>query len=235
MAAKPDVKSPTAFRKVAPAHGTPLTASTASAASAGALTGASAASQDATNEAIAAWMCEQGRRDEATAGAMVWAAREGHLKIVQWLHAARGATFNEDTAAAAALGGNNPHLTAEARFAVLKWLRSKGCAWNSHVTLNAAKTGFLAMLTWARDNGCVVDQYTPMWVAEAGHTRILQYLATFMKFDADVCSGAARGGHGNTLRWLRETAKAPWDAARVKLEATRRGDANVLHYVAQSS
>jgi hypothetical protein len=72
------------------------------------------------------------------------AAKNGHLVVLQWLHA-NGCPWNESTCMYAAYGG---HL------AVLQWARANGCPWDWRVAFWAARNGHTALLDWVRANGC---------------------------------------------------------------------------------
>ena len=47
---------------------------------------------------------------------------------------------------------------------------------------------------------------------------MLEYLVErkYDQFDEDACTGAAMSGHLDCLKYLHETAKAPWDSYAVR-------------------
>ena len=72
------------------------------------------------------------------------AARDGHLKVLQWARE-NGCEWDSDTCSEAARGG---HLE------VLQWARENGCEWDAYTCRAAAEGGHLEVLQWARENGC---------------------------------------------------------------------------------
>jgi hypothetical protein len=74
------------------------------------------------------------------------AVQGGNLDVLDYLWSLQlpEAEFDERTTEAG----------AEAGLPVLKWLRSKGCAWDaSSIIANAARKGDIEMVKWARANG----------------------------------------------------------------------------------
>ena len=108
------------------------------------------------------------------------AARNGHLKILQWardcsIHE-QPCPWNEWTCADAALGG---HLE------VLKWLRSHGdlsCPWDEWTCTYAAGNGHLEVLKWLRDetlhvSTCPWNQVRCLhWAQENNRTAIVDWI-----------------------------------------------------------
>merc|ERR1712232_289168 len=68
-----------------------------------------------------------------------YAARWGHLHVLQWLYNEENCEWDECISLAAASGG---HLE------VLQWLRANGCPWNRDVCLAVAAYGHLKSLKW---------------------------------------------------------------------------------------
>ena len=79
---------------------------------------------------------------------LLYAARGGHLEVLQWARANR-CPWDWATCAFAAEGG---HLE------VLQWARANGCKWDAQTCSRAARGGHLEMLQWARANGCEWDR-----------------------------------------------------------------------------
>ena len=73
-----------------------------------------------------------------------YAARGGHLEVLQWL-CLQGAALSPQTCTATAEGG---HL------AVLQYAHQKGCAWIISKCATAANGGHLTVLQYAPQNGC---------------------------------------------------------------------------------
>lgn len=73
------------------------------------------------------------------------AARCGHHRVLECLHA-HGALFLGGSVAACAAGGG--HL------GVLQWLRQIGCPWDHRVLEDAQLYGHSDVLAWAREHGC---------------------------------------------------------------------------------
>jgi hypothetical protein len=94
-----------------------------------------------------------------------FAARGGHLEVLQWARA-NGCGWGISTCHEAARGG---HLE------VLQWARANGCAWNASTCCEAARGGHLATLQWARANGCCWDTSTCTHAAMRGHLEVLQW------------------------------------------------------------
>jgi hypothetical protein len=106
-----------------------------------------------------------------------YAARGGHLKLLQWARA-NGAPWTARTCAYAARGG---HLD------VLQWAQASGCPWDELTCALAAKGGHLEVLQWARTNGCPWSKQTCSSAAEGGHLDVLQRLPVGL---VDMCSGS---------------------------------------------
>jgi hypothetical protein len=73
-----------------------------------------------------------------------FAAKNGHLKVLQWARA-NGCDWTHWTCDWAAKNG---HLE------VLQWARANGCDWSSDTCALAASNGHLEVLKWAQANGC---------------------------------------------------------------------------------
>jgi|TARA_B110000967_G_scaffold113500_2_gene116095 hypothetical protein len=58
---------------------------------------------------------------------------------------------------------------------ILKWLRDWGCPWDATTCQNAADGGHLEVLQWARENGCQWGAWACPWKAGPGHIKVLEY------------------------------------------------------------
>lgn len=134
------------------------------------------------------------------------AAARGHLEVLMRLHdegeppAAPGA-FTE------AAGGG--HLE------VLKWLHTtRGCVGDEETCAGAAQGGHLEVLKWLRENGCGWDAETFWRAAEAGDLQMLMWLSEHQcPWDSSTwaTNSAAKKGHLEVLKWLRDAHSCPWD------------------------
>jgi hypothetical protein len=73
-----------------------------------------------------------------------YAARRGHLEVLQWARE-NGCHWDKWTCAYAAKCG---HLE------ILQWARENGCPWDKWTCAYAAFRGHLEVLQWAHKNGC---------------------------------------------------------------------------------
>ena len=87
----------------------------------------------------------------------------------------------------------------------------RACAW-------AADGGHLEILKYLREVAKAPwDWRIAAWAAKNGHLHILEYLADRkFAFNTTACIAAAMHGHLDCLKYLRETAKAPWDSWAVR-------------------
>jgi hypothetical protein len=91
--------------------------------------------------AFGALLNENGESDTRT---MMCAARDGHLKLIQELHAV-GCPWDAWTCAYAAQSG---HIE------VVQWARENGCPWDKWTCRYARERGHTELLQWALENGC---------------------------------------------------------------------------------
>jgi hypothetical protein len=154
------------------------------------------------------------------------------------------------------------HAASNNLVGVLQHLHSLGCPWSMEVCREAAASGSLEALQWARENGCPwkADKIfiaavlsgsiqLAQWVgqqpgvirhsdsvataAECGHAALCAFLLQ-QQFPVTriACMYAAKGGHTDALRTLRENG-CPWNDFRVRRAAATKGSVAVLEYVQQ--
>ena len=77
-----------------------------------------------------------------------------------------------------------------------------------------AKTNKLELLKWAREEKkCEWDEWTINAAACQGNLEMVKYcVANECPIDSGACAYAAKNGHLEVLKYLREEAKAPWDS-----------------------
>ena len=88
----------------------------------------------------------------------------------------------------------------------LQLARDRGCSWNAHACMLAAKHGHLAIMQWVhtQDPSC--------------------------SWTSDTCSAAAMGGHLESLQWLRaQVPPCPWDSSTL-FHAALNGRLEVLQW-----
>lgn len=95
---------------------------------------------------------------------------------------------------------------AKGKLNVLKWLREKGCPWDSETCTAAASAKNFEILKYARENGCEWNSFT--------------------------CSGAATSGSLEILKWLREQ-KCPWDSITTA-HAQIEGNLEILRWAVEN-
>jgi hypothetical protein len=132
-----------------------------------------------------------------------FAARSGSIDMLKWLRDVCECVFDQDTCAAAAIGG---------QLAALQHLRTEGCEWDAdRIVGYAAFSGSIEVVEWLRQQqGVEVNAYT-MTVAAGVDIAMCKHLRSVgCDWDGAACTQAAKCGHINKLRWLRESG-CPWD------------------------
>ncbi|QBZ81329.1 ankyrin repeat domain containing protein [Pandoravirus celtis] len=156
------------------------------------------------------------------------AAKNGHMKIIEWCLKHK-LVIDADTAEALARGG---HLD------MLRRLHEHGCLWDGRVCLAAAKGGHLGLLQWAHKFGCrwTTAQLCVDAAAEHGHLHILEWISSEHGlgssgraiWDRRTCAAAAKTGRTELLQWLRANG-CPWDSCTVS-EAARHGHVDIVKW-----
>ena len=143
---------------------------------------------------------------------------------------------------------------------LLKWIREeKQCKWDESTINEAASQGNLEIFKYCVANKCPIDCGACAWAAKNGHLEILKYLCEEVKtpWNSDTaewaaqngqlhileylverkydqfkraCEDAAEFGHLDCLKYLHETAKAPWDSWAVR-EAHKNNHTECLQYL----
>jgi hypothetical protein len=93
----------------------------------------------------------------------LYAARSGHLHVLQWVRQ-HHCPWNSLTPAWAAEDG---HLD------MLQWARAHNCPWDSITPLSAARAGHLEVLQWVRENDAAGEAWDERIVRAhaAGHRK----------------------------------------------------------------
>ena len=96
------------------------------------------------------------------------------------------------------------------------------------------RTNKLELLKWAREEKkCWWDELTINTAAEQGNLEMVKYcVANECPIDKEACANAAHKGHLECLKYLREEAKAPWDAG-TGIWAAENGHLHILEYLVE--
>jgi len=97
-----------------------------------------------------------------------------------------------------------------------------------------AKTNKLELLKWAREEKkCEWDEWTINRAAYQGNLEMVKYcVANECPIEVFACENAARNGHLEILKYLREEAKAPWDSSTAVC-AAQSGHLHILEYLVE--
>jgi alpha-N-acetylglucosamine transferase len=95
------------------------------------------------------------------------------------------------------------HIAArEGNLAVLKYLRSIQCPWDSDTCASAAENGHLDVLQWCRENDCSWDAWTCSRAAINGHIDIFKWCRyNGCECCQYTCKYLERKGYYDVLQW----------------------------------
>jgi hypothetical protein len=112
---------------------------------------------------------------------------------------------------------------------MLRWLRSRGAAWDATTCIAAAEESRVPLLKWARAHGAPWDARVFKRAVQNGDPMVMATLYEMgAPWDGRACKVAAARGCLETLRWLRNKG-CPWDD-RVMVAATVRQHLAILEW-----
>ena len=107
-----------------------------------------------------------------------------------------------------------------------RWLEDE-----TYFSEQVAYTNKLELLKWAREEkNCEWDKWTINVAALQGNMEMFKYCVANDQYHVFSCERAAESGHLDCLKYLRETAKAPWDSWAV-FEAHKNNHPECLQYL----
>lgn len=138
------------------------------------------------------------------------AARGGHVNILKWLTIEHGVDLSDNRAMAVAARAG--HIS------VMVWLMEQGCAITADVCEAAVHgsvgVGSVAVFDWLRDFGHFISR------PELYHGVI-------------SCTASVAAHSLMVMKWLKEVAEFPWDAAELAKYAAVYGKLECLQYIHQ--
>ena len=147
------------------------------------------------------------------------------LELLKWAREEKECEWHEETINAVAEHGN---------LEMLKYCVANECPVDESACGIAAQFGHLECLKYLHEEAKVPwDEYTAVWAAGKGQLHILEYLVErkYDKYDTLACERAAsHGPHLDCLKYLHETAKAPWDEDAVR-EAHKNNQTECVQYL----
>ena len=163
------------------------------------------------------------RKDEST---FCWKVAETNkLELLKWAREEKECEWYVETINPAAEHGN---------LEMLKYCVANECPMDEMACGMAAENGHLECLKYLHEEAKAPwDEYTATWAAGKGQLHILEYLVErkYDKYDMLACERAASyGPHLDCLKYLHETAKAPWDYVAV-FEAHANNQTECLQYL----
>src|SRR5579872_4304535 len=148
-----------------------------------------------------------------------WAAKGGHLDILEWAWE-NAYSFSPLVCAGAAEGG---HLD------VLMWARLHDCPWNSKTYAGAARNAHINVLEWVKLHGCPCDPNVCAQAARNGHLDVLKWArSNGCPWNSRTCEKAAKYGHIHVLKWARSNGCPYGDVRRY---ASMSGQLHILKYL----
>ena len=100
--------------------------------------------------------------------------------------------------------------------------------------IKVARTNKLELLKWIREEKkCEWNDWTINAAAYQGNLEMVKYcVANECPIDVSACANAAKNGHLEVLKYLREEAKAPWGSGTASL-AAQNGHLHILEYLVE--
>ncbi|WZN63701.1 hypothetical protein HKI87_08g52520 [Chloropicon roscoffensis] len=157
-----------------------------------------------------------------------YAALQGSVEVLRWLHEEKGFELNDKTGWWAGLGGS---------IEVFEHLR--GYKFTKAACEGAAIGGHLEALKYLRglDPPCPWDNNTCAWAAEGGQLDVLKWLRDQdppCPWDWETCVDAVQGGHLDVLKWARsQDPPCPWSRAECIAHAMRNGHLHIVTWIDQ--
>ena len=141
-------------------------------------------------------------------------AETNKLELLKWIREEKKCEWSAGTINRAAEQGN---------LEMVKYCVANECPIDAIACEYAAKNGHLEILKYLHEEAKAPwDEYTATWAAGKGQLHILEYLVE-RKYDGYgmlaceyAAMRAAESGHLDCLKYLHETAKAPWDYKAVR-------------------
>ncbi|CAL6383391.1 PREDICTED: similar to predicted protein [Bathycoccus prasinos] len=136
-------------------------------------------------------------------------AKTNKLELLKWAREEKKCKWDDRTIHAAARQGN---------LEMVKYCVAKKCPINVFACAYAAFNGHLEVLKYLREEAKAPwDDLTAPWAAAKGHLHVLEYLVERKyEYSEWACMHAAKHGHLDCLKYLHETAKAPWNFRAVR-------------------
>jgi len=138
-------------------------------------------------------------------------AKTNKLELLKWAREEKKCEWGAWTINAAARQGN---------LEMIKYCVANKCSISEYACARAAEYGHLECLKYLHEEvKAPWDSNTAAWAAQNGHLHILEYLVERkyeFQYVHGACCHAARYGHLDRLKFLHETAKAPWDFQAVQ-------------------
>lgn len=120
---------------------------------------------------------------------------------------------------------------------LLKWAREeKKCEWDIMTINMAASQGNLEMVKYCVANECPIDERACAWAARCGHLEVLKYLREEVKapWGSDTASWAAGYGRLHILEYLVEREYDEYDEY-VYMNAAMNGHLDCLRYLHETA
>ena len=100
---------------------------------------------------------------------------------------------------------------------IMKWLKSKDCAWDERVFTISSKNGNLSIMRWLKENGCPWNEFTFAAAAFNGDLEIMKWLKqNDCPWSAATLTSAVENGRLENIKWLKEKG-CPWDSETLEI------------------